>query len=177
MEKLWFLNNTMAIGTIMKCRHSSLTNMQNMQHTRNSSIQDRKWYLIHNDGTKLLKSCRRKLKLRIQKMEQCARINRMCSILITKNWQVITKVLKIIPIFWNYLLERKRGSIYLFISIKNVTMPLKHFKVRRLLMFPSTCEMWMLKEMEFIDYLWKKYKMKMMIFSHNTMSQILQIEM
>jgi hypothetical protein len=37
--------------------------------------------------------------------------------------------------------------------------------------------MWMLKEMEFIDYLWKKYKMKMMIFSHNTMSQILQIEM
>lgn len=153
MENLWLFGNTMAIGTIMKCWHSLLRNMQNMQHKKNSSIQDCKWYLLHNDGTKLLKSCKRKPKSRIQKVEQCARTNGMCSISITKNWQIITKVLEIIPIFWNYLLKRKKGSIYLFISIKNVTMPLKHFKVRRLLMFPSTCEMWMLKEMEFIDHL------------------------
>jgi hypothetical protein len=105
-------------------------------------------------------------------MEQCARTSGMHLIPITKNWQIITKVLEIIPIFRDCFLRRKKGSIYLVISIKSVTMPFKHFKVRRPSMFFSTCEMWMLKEMEFINHLQKKHRMRMMTFSHKTMSQI-----
>ncbi len=75
VEKLWFLGNTMAIGTIMKCWHSSLTNMQNMQHKRNSSIQDCKWYLLHNDGTKLLKSYKEQMECAQFRLQKIGRLS------------------------------------------------------------------------------------------------------
>ncbi len=69
------------------------------------------------------------------KRTPCAKRNWMHSIPITRSSQTIRKVLGTILHFWSCILKRKKGSIYLINTTKNIMNWLKHFKVQKWWMF------------------------------------------
>jgi hypothetical protein len=81
------------------------------------------WYLLHNIGTKMPKNCKKKKNTKscqIMQKKPCAKTNGMHSILMTRNSQTITKVLRTILHFGSCILKRKKGSIYFINTTKKL---------------------------------------------------------